>query len=61
MQPINRLFVMVRITNESFIFERLGHRGAFGIMKLKVKPQIKKIALLKKVVDRSVDYPLIDK
>ena len=36
-------------------------RGAFGIMKLKVKPQIKKIALLKKVVDRSVDYPLIDK
>ena len=38
MQPINRLFVMVRITNESFIFERLGHRGALGIMKLKVKP-----------------------
>ena len=39
----------------------LGIEGAFGIMKLKVKPQIKKIALLKKVVDRSVDYPLIDK
>ena len=29
MQPINRLFVMVRITIESFIFERLGH-GGFG-------------------------------